>query len=123
MVNPKLPHLIYRHGVWHVVKNEPLYDLGCSLGKAWIVESEGKTPDEALANYYGVVTISRPVSERRMQTDAQKALLDGCGNLSIDAIYEESHREVMRELARIGKKALPVILALAAGVAIGVAYG
>lgn len=88
MAKRKLPHLIYRHGVWHVVKDIPFHDF-------WAVESEGKTPAEALDNYYG----------------------------SFESIVAESERVVMAEFLRIGKKALPVILALVAGFLIGRLYG
>lgn len=41
----------------------------------------------------------------------------------VDEVFEESHRVVMAEVLRIGKKVLPVILALVAGFLIGVLYG
>lgn len=105
------PHLKIHKGEWLVLSERP------SAESFMVdVEGEGKTPVEAWRDYAcGIQTITAARARKQKALTAQEA--------NFDAILAESHRIVMDEVLRIGKKVLPVILALVVGVAIGVAHG
>ena len=123
MAKRKIPHLIYQQGLWYVAIPLPGADFGSCLGNYNLVEPGGRTPEEALDSYYGIVTIAKRAIARGHQDDAQKELAGKCGKLSVEEVFEEGHRIVLDEVLRIGKKVLPVILALVAGFLIGRLYG
>lgn len=123
MAKRKIPHLIYQQGLWYVAIPLPGADFGSCLGNYNLVEPGGRTPEEALDSYYGIVTIAKRAIARGHQDDAQKELAGEYRKLSVEEVFDESHRIVLGEALRIGKKVLPIILALVAGFLIGRLYG
>lgn len=105
------PHLKIHNGEWLVLSERP-------SNESFMVdvEGEGKTPADAWLDYAcSIQTITSVRAREQKAMAAQEA--------NFDAIVAESHRVVMTEVMRIGKKVLPVILALVAGFLIGVLYG
>lgn len=90
------PRLMMRKGVWYVVKLWSPHSYGCGIGRKFAeVLAKGKTPEEAWNAYSG----------------------------SFEVIVAESERIVWSEVVRVGKKVLPVIIALVVGIVIGGGHG
>lgn len=105
------PHLKIHDGGWMVLSERPS-DENFTVE----IEGEGETPLEAWRDYAcGIQTIAAARAREQQALTAQKE--------SFDAILAESERVVMAEFLRIGKKVLPVILALVAGFLFGRLYG
>ena len=105
------PHIKIHKGEWLVLSERPSDEIFMVD-----VEGEGKTPVEAWRDYAcGIQTITAARAREQKAMAAQEA--------NFDTIRAESHRVVMAEVMRIGKKVLPVILALVAGILIGRLYG
>lgn len=97
------PHLKIHKGEWLVLSERPSDESFMAD-----IEGEGKTPVEAWRDYAcGLQTITAARAREQKAMAAQEA--------NFEAILAESHRIVMDEVMRIGKKVLPVILALVAG--------
>lgn len=105
------PHIKIHKGEWLVLSERHSDDSFVAD-----IEGEGKTPVEAWRDYAcGLQTITAARAREQKALTAQKA--------NFEAILADSHRVVLAEFLRIGKKVLPVILALAAGFLIGRLYG
>lgn len=105
------PHIKIHKGEW-LVLSERHSDESFMV----YIEGEGKTHVEAWSDYAcGLQTITAARAREQKAMTAQEA--------NFEAILAESHRIVMDEVMLIGKKVLPIILALAAGFLIGRLYG
>jgi hypothetical protein len=105
------PHIKIHKGEW-LVLSERHSDASFMVD----IEGEGKTPVEAWRDYTcGLQAVLSGTAREQKALAAQEA--------NFDAILAESERVVLAEALRIGKKVLPVILALVAGILIGRLYG
>lgn len=104
------PHIKIHKGEWLVLSERPS-DENFLVD----VEGEGETPLKAWRDYAcGIQTITSATARSQKALAAQEA--------NFDDILAESERVVLAEALRIGKKVLPVILALVAGILIGRLY-
>lgn len=85
----------------------------CCSAPGYSLNGYGYTPREAYEKWLR--------TEVKMEIARAKASV--LREEEVMVVFEESHRIVMAEVLRIGKKVLPIILSLVVGVAIGVAHG
>lgn len=85
----------------------------CCSAPGYSLNGYGSTPREAYEKWLR--------TEVKMEIARAKASV--LREEEVMEVFEESHRVVLDEVLRIGKKVLPVILALVAGFLIGRLYG